>query len=287
MPKKPSSGAVKGDALTKYDERFAKMAKESRAAVSNVGSGGNFISLKGGNMSYQGAAIPENKLRVVVIDHIAVNEDYEGDFNPDEFAAPDCFAMGRKFGSGELIMPKAMAPNPEDVEEPFADQCDGCPQNQWGSASKGKGKACKETSRLALITESDLGNVADAEVAYLKVPVTSRAVWAGFVRKLDDVYGRTPLGFITEIVETRVTDGSLPGWKLDFNLIKELDDPKQLDDLFDKFDVVSKHIAFPFPKKSAEQAAPAAPAKGNGRQRTPPPAPVTRNPERPARAGRR
>lgn len=268
MAKKVASAA-----LQKYDARFAEMAKQAKTAVSAVGAGGNFISFKGGVMQYKGARIPEDKMRCVVIDAIPVNEFYGADFDPDGFSAPDCYAMGRAFESGELIKPADLAPNPADVPRPCNPTCDGCPKHEWGSADKGRGKACKETQRLALLAEGDLeNNIEDGEIAYIKVPVTSIKNWAGYSRQLIDVFHRTALAFVTEISLVKATDGSLPGWSVEFKQVLPIEDPPVLDALFGRYDEVVKAIAFPWQKNS--EAAPA--QNGRGARRTAPPPPVAR-----------
>lgn len=201
-------------------------------------------------MQYKGARIPEDTLRAVIIDAIPVNENYTKDFDPDGFSAPDCYAFGRAFGTGELIKPRDMAPNPEDVAKPFNPTCDGCPAHEWGSADKGRGKACKETQRLAVLAESDLENIEDGEIAYIKLPVTSIKNFAGFSRQLNDVYHRPPMAFLTEIKLVKVTDGSLPGWSVEFKLISQIEEPEVLDALFDRYDKEIKAIAFPWQKNT-------------------------------------
>lgn len=238
-------------ALTKYDERLAALAKTAKQAVSKVG-GGNFISLRGGIMTWQGAAVPDNKMRCIVIDAIAENQFYEGAFDPEAFAAPTCYAFGRD--------PNSMAPDPEHVAAPVSESCHGCAYNEWGSADVGKGKACKEVQRLALITEGDLENeIESATVAYLKVPVTSVKGWAGYVRKLADVYNKPPLAFITEISVVKENTNKLPGWHLEFNLISPVEEADQFEALMNKYEEVSPNIGFPYAK--VEAAAPAVPVK--------------------------
>lgn len=265
----------KNTALAKYDARFAELAKRAKQAVSNVASGGNFISLKGGVMSWQGAVIQESKIRCIVIDAIAENQFYEGSFDPENFTAPTCFAFGRD-DKGDNIDPDTMAPH-ADAVEPQHESCSGCPQNQWGSADVGRGKACKEVQRLALITEAEMDNIEDAEIAFLKVPVTSVKTWAGYVRDLANTYnGMPPLAFVTEIAVVKENTSKLPGWHLEFKIEQQLDDPQVFDALFKKYEAVSKKIAFPYVKLEAGEAT----ANGKGKQRAAKPAPKA--PRRPA-----
>ena len=245
MAKKTSAPGT--TALSKWDERLAALARTAKQAVSKVGLGGNFISLRGGIMTVDGAAVPENKLRCIVIDAVAENQYYEGAFDPDNFAAPSCYAFGRD--------PDAMAPNPEDVPEPVNPTCKGCPNNDWGSADVGKGKACKEVQRLAVIPEGGMDDVENADVKLLKVAVTSTKGWAGYVRQLTEVYNKPPLAFVTEISVVKENTNKLPGWHLEFRLVSQIEEPEAFDALIERYDEVSKTITFPYPKAEAQEAA--------------------------------
>jgi hypothetical protein len=240
-------------AITKWDARLAELAKGAKKAESAVGGGGNFLSFKAGTMSYQGANIPDNKMQVIVLDAILENQYYTSKFDPESPNSPDCYAFGRD--------PDDMAPDAENVAEPQNETCAGCPHNEWGSADVGRGKACKEVRRLALITSGDLDNIAEAEIAYAKIPVTSVKGWAGYVRQLEEVYNKPPLAFITEM--SIVPAPGMPGWKVNFKLVSQIDDPETFEYLMAKYDEVSKQIAFPYPKPQGEAEAPA--PKGNGR----------------------
>ncbi len=259
MPKK---AAVPGNALARWDERLAQLAKSAKQAVSKIGSGGQFISLRGGIMTWQGAAIPQNKLKAIVIDAVAENQLYEGAFDPESFAAPTCYAFGRD--------PSTMAPDPEYVEQPVNATCK-------GSADVGRGKACKEVQRLALIPEGELENIEAAEIGYLKVPVTSTKQWAGYVRQLDDVYHKPPLAFVTEISVVKENTNKLPGWHLEFALVQAIEDAEAFTALFARYDEVSKSIAFPYPKiDPVEENAPKAMRRSNGAARRAASAPVAK-----------
>lgn len=91
------------------------------------------------------------------------------------------------------------------------EQCEGCEHNEWGSADKGRGKACKNRRKLALIAAGDVdrnGNFtahddadafANAEIAHLGLPPTAIKAWAGYVKTLASSSLRPPHGVITRI----------------------------------------------------------------------------------------
>lgn len=252
---KGGNGAAGTTALAKWEERLASLAKDSKKAVAGIGGGGNFLSLRGGNLAYQGQIIPGNKMRCIVVDWVLENQAYEGGFDENNPQSPYCYAFGR--------VKEDMAPDPEQVEKPVHPTCDGCPNNQWGSAETGRGKACAEVARLALIAEADFKNIEKATEAFLKVPITSMKHWAGYVRELEQVYHRPPLAFITEIA--MIPQKELPGWHVEFKLVEPIEDPETFTPLMALHDKIAEKITFPYPRfddAAPAKKAPAAPARG-------------------------
>ncbi len=167
-----------------------EMAAEAEAAThSEQTSGGQFIGTRGGRLSWGGAAVPGNAIRVVILDYCRENTFYAGKFDPDTPQSPVCYAFARD--------ERELAPH-EKAVQPQADACTGCPQNEFGSADTGRGKACKNTRRLALVAE-DSADDEDAEIFFLKVPVTSVKAWSGYVQAVADSKHRPPHGVVTEI----------------------------------------------------------------------------------------
>lgn len=253
MPKEKAKGTT---AMVKWNEKLAEMAKQNKKAVAGIGTGGNFISCKGGHLAYQGQIIPGNQMKVIVVDWCLENQHYAEAFSEDAPSSPDCYAFGR--------VKDEMAPNPEHVEAPVNATCEGCEFNQWGSADTGKGKACAEVARLALLSEADFaGEDADIEKAneaYIKVPVTSMKYWAGYVRDLETVHHRPPMAFVT--ILKLVPQKELPGWHMEFELSEAIEDVDVIEALMNVNEKVSAKIMFPYPKfeaapPPAKKAAPA------------------------------
>lgn len=255
---------AKGTAMVKWDEKFATLAKKSAKIVSSIGGDSNFIKLQSGVLQYQGAAIPGNTMDVVVIDYILLNMLYEGAFDPNNPTSPICFAFGE---DADEMTPHENSHKPQNNNE----GCPTCKHNEFGSAETGRGKRCKNSVRLALISINDLEDVAGAEVAYMHVPVTSVKLWAGHVRNIDDVHHRPPLGVVTRM--TVVPDKDTQ-FKVTFELVDLIEDNDQIAALFERYEVINKTLQFPFvyieptakqppASKNRKFAAPAAaPAKG-------------------------
>jgi hypothetical protein len=233
MPKK----IVTTTAITKWDEELARQATLATGIIEGVGAGGQFISLRAGRMTIDGAPVPDNKLSAVVVDYILENDWYEGAFDADSPVSPDCYAYAR---SNDDLAPHEKASNPQGGPD---GKCAGCPKNEFGTANVGKGKACQNRVRLALMPESGLENIEKAEIRHLKVPPTSLRGWASYVRQLASVLHRPPFGVVTLIEE--VPDDKTQ-FKLLFTVKEKIDDPAQLEALIEKKRAVEAEIEFPY-----------------------------------------
>lgn len=256
MAGKKATAPTATRALTKWDEKLAAIAADAVKTQSAVGGAGNFISIKAGTLSYQGASAPGNKMRVVIVDSILVNEYYDEPFDQTNPTSPACYAFGRNVGE--------MRPH-EAVESPINARCVGCPNKEFGSADRGKGKACADVQRLALITEGDLEDIENAEIAFLKLPYFSTLEYAGYVRHLFELKGHRPvMAFVTEI--TVVSDPKAQ-FKVKFQMVEELEGEDVFAAVFKKHEEAKGKIAFPFPKFDAQAGRP---ANGRGQQRNAP-----------------
>jgi hypothetical protein len=105
---------------------------------------------------------------------------YAGGYVEGVESKPECF-------SNDGIRPD---PNAEEAQ---AKSCASCPFNAFGSASTGKGKACRDTKRMAIATVDNL-----EEPMMLRVPATSLKNLAQYGKLL------TEKGVDTRFVATRI-----------------------------------------------------------------------------------
>lgn len=192
-----------GKSVVNYDEELAKMAKAAtkveRPETSNIGT-------KAGVLTYNGDPIPGNKLDCIIIASTHVNLYYEDKYDPNDPKNPVCFAYC------EDPDEDVMAPHPAS-SKPQAETCADCWANRWNSDPEGgRGKACKNSRRLALIPASTTPeDIPSAEVAALNLPVTSGKGWGTYVNKIAQLFARPPLGLITQI-------GTVPDVKSQFKI---------------------------------------------------------------------
>jgi hypothetical protein len=260
-PKTVDSSIVKAPeagGLANWSDELAKYAKE---AAAQAPTGGSYMTFKGGlfvnKVQVNGRrAIPgqadivlPNQADCIILDSISVNEYYEGEWDPDSPESPSCYAFGRT--------EEGMKPH-EKVKAPKHQDCSGCPFNQWGSDKKGgKGKACKNVTRLALIAAS--ADPGAEEMTFAKMSVSQRKPWGAYVKSLAGQHRVPPFGVVTTIVWTPDQKSQ---YLLKF-LMKELVPTAGLDVIMGRVREARESIAFPFTEfvKAAEPAEGEAPAE--------------------------
>jgi hypothetical protein len=236
-------------AIVSWQDKLAALAKKGVEQEAHAGGGGTFIGTRAGQLTYQGNAVAGNKLDVIVADSIMENAYYVGRFDPENPAPPVCFSFGRD--------EKTMVPHP-DAAAPQHTSCVGCPKNEFGSAESGAGKACKNIRRLALIPAKPLDEdaVRTAEVAYLKLPVTSVKNWATYVKTLDALSHLPPVAVVTQI---STQPDAKSQFKITFNNQATL--PEDIvTPILERLEMIEKDIEFPY-SPSTQEAKPAGKGK--------------------------
>jgi hypothetical protein len=127
------------------------------------------ISLRHGRMVLNEQQVPNDELEVIILGHTYERSWYDREFDPEDQAPPECFALGKE--KYDLI------PH-ENVPNPPASDCKSCPWAEFGTARQGKGPACKTRVRLVVlaVSASSLdGSLKEPELAVIKVSPTSVA----------------------------------------------------------------------------------------------------------------
>lgn len=240
----------KSKALAKWDEELAKDA--AAVAAVEVAQGANVISTKAGQFTYKGQPIGTS-IKVICLDSRFVNTLYEGVYDEANPTPPVCFAIGTNEDD--------MAPNPEQVDEPVSEACKGCPNNEWKSAAVGKGKACGNKRRIAVVTEGDMEALSDAEPALMTIPATSIKAWGGYVNQLNSTLSVPPYAVVTQID----LDTSVKAYGLyKFKMVDKIEFDQETFELVKKLRASVKSILEqPFAKPSeAAPVKPTRPVKG-------------------------
>lgn len=248
----------KSTAIVPWEEEMKAAAVKQGSAEKVFGSIKS-INVQGGVMMIDGEAVEGNSLRAIVLAAVHENQYYSTPYNSANPTVPACFA----FGDPEADDPEeTMAPVADDVDDQQHENCSECPLNVMGSAEVGRGKACKNIRRLALITEDALESpeaLAESEVRQMKLPVTSVKYWAKFVRdKLKDEIQRPSYGVIVNI---SVSPDPKSQWKVNFAFeeLVNFDQPLWAA-MKAKVADVTKELLVPYPHQAELDAAKAAQA---------------------------
>lgn len=222
--------------VMKWEEQMAKEAEVAAKQEEGV-AGGQFFSLKGGRLSWMDNELPNNEMAVIILDSVLENVFYEGAYNPDNVQSPTCFAFGRDA--------KTMAPS---IDDPVSKVCEGCPKNEWGSADTGRGKACSNVRRLAMIPAGELKETFEmyddfeATEGYMKLNVMSVKGYANYVTQLANTIHRPPYGVVTRV---KVVPDNKSQFRVTFEAMQELDG-KVMPTIMKRHEEVASIIDFPY-----------------------------------------
>lgn len=171
--------------------RMAALAEEE-ADRGVPGGSSNYLSAKGGSFTFQGADLGD-EMDIVVIDYVYLNEWHDKPYDPDNPSNPACYSLSVKGPKGEDMVPAENAPDPQ------AEFCKDCELNQWGTAKVGRGKACGNKKRLAMIDAAALSDPGSAEVVFLRAGVNSSVNFEKYKEGLRKVHNTPPVGVVTHI----------------------------------------------------------------------------------------
>ena len=256
---------------THLEQYRAKLAKMAETAASEEVTGSNFFTTQGGVLKYADEELPGNEMVVVIVDSIHENTYYTGTFDPDNILPPKCFAFGR---TAKEMEPHTNVPGPDDKGaddsyfEMQAEWCDECPHNEWGSAEVGRGKACSSRRRLAVIpagrftqtgkrkseTElqifTDVSHFKDADIAFLKIPVTSTKAYSKYVQMLNKDHQCPPFGVLTHIFLEPHKDHN---FEIGFEMVEVIEDTDILEALFARNQEAGEVIEQPYNEPTDEE----------------------------------
>ena len=164
------------------------------AASATGGLGWSFVGTRGGVFTYGGD--PTEALdRVIIVGAARINAWYEGDFNPDSPTGPTCYAIDKDQNESMMAPPTDLKSQQNDSKG-----CATCWANAFGSADRGRGKACKNGVRLCLLAyeEGDV-NFEKVEGARLNLPPTALKAWSAYSAKVTKGLRRPLFTMVTQI----------------------------------------------------------------------------------------
>lgn len=276
MAKKPTEDKKPGTAVASWRDEMGAAAKRAAEMEKNTGGGGKFFTMRAGVFKYDDIPMPGNMIACVIVDGIYENTYYEGKFDPENRSPPTCFAFWRDDFEDEMQPHEKVDEDPETFtrQNPV---CDDCWANQWASADTGKGKACQNRRRLALIPAGSFKSLGKnkgfdlemfddeeafkkADVGYLKVSVTSVKNYSAYVREVSEQLGKPLWAVFTQI---SLVPDDRSQFKMEFELIGEVPD-ELMDAIYKRHLSAKDDILFPYQKREEDDDKEAAqPQKNN------------------------
>lgn len=188
--KKSSGTAVAQRAQVQLPAAVQEQMNADIAAFQNRMSAptGNRIAVTQDKKFRNAAGDKFDSLNGVIVDFVAKKAFYEGEYDKDNIVPPNCFALG-------FVPHDALEASENSPETQHEDGCKGCPNNAFGSARNGKGKACKDSYILALLPpDAEEG----APLVTLELSATAIKLFEKYVRDLARDFGKAPYCFVTE-----------------------------------------------------------------------------------------
>lgn len=188
-----------------WEAELAGSERNAAAAAGRAGADNAFIKTEGGVFSFNGEALPM-PLPVYVLDQVRVNQYYDSAYDPASPTGPTCFAIGREEDD--------LSP-PDDLKGKQAPSCSGCPHNEFGTADRGQGKACRNTLKLALLpaVETDPKKLVQTDPAFISVSPGALKTFAKHARAVERGLGR-PLYSVQTLLATEKSGGA---WTMTFS----------------------------------------------------------------------
>lgn len=194
----PSGLSVPSDVPDSWRERLQQYAEED-AATTAGSTGWPYIGTRGGVFRFNDESLEELP-PMIILGVRYENCWFDGDYDPENPAPPDCFAIAKE--QEDLAPPEDLGDKRQCMQtDPSSEACKGCWANAFGTADRGKGKACKNVRRIALLPADkvDAGYLSTVEGVMLRIPVTSVKDYSKYARKVNKGLGRPLFGLRTTL----------------------------------------------------------------------------------------
>lgn len=202
----------------------------------------NLISFKGGQLIVDGTPVAGGEAEVIVLAQQAERAYYEGTYDPSKPQVPACYSF-------DLQSPHPSSDHPQSAT------CDGCDHNKWGSARQGKGKACRESSRVAILPAN--APLDAAPMYQCSFPITSVGSVKDFFSRCA-TSGKLSGQFVARL---KVVPDAKSFFKASLTPLK-LAEEQNLSALLERVEAARKQLIEPYPSFEEEEAKPE-PKKAN------------------------
>lgn len=176
----------------------AEMALAAKEMQDNLVVSTNRISNRGKQFTLPDGTVMGPTLEVVILGYIRANALFSSTYDPNSPESPICFAFAKP---GEELKPS------DKVEKPESEICSECPNDEFGSAIAGKGKACKNEYQVAVLVPSHSN---PTEIMTLSISATGIKSFDTSLRGAMKAFGHTAQA----ILNAEFTDAMYPVVKI-------------------------------------------------------------------------
>lgn len=231
--------ASKSTSLVRWDEKFAKHAKDNKEQVKNIGTGGQSITFKPGAIYInKDTKVANNKLETVILGFCALNRWNAEAYDSSNPQPPDCYAFSVMVDDPEMGPPAL--PNRQ------SDKCFDCDKNVFGTATNGKGKACANTIRMGALTGKDCEDASSIAAAELYTAGISPTNLTHFKKYQDQVMEDTGRPLWAVVTEIQSQPDPKTQIRLEFKLVSLIEDDEVLTALEKRVEKIQEALQKPF-----------------------------------------
>lgn len=178
-----------GTALVSMKDLESLYAVDAKASLDTEPMAGiPIIRTKGGKFRFDEQEL-KKPLKVVVVGSSMVNAYYDSEYDPDSPVPPACYAIGEVGKESEMA--------PKNVPKPQNATCTGCPQNAFGTAAKGRGKACRNQRRIAMFMLDD--KRPEPQLGVMVLPPSAIRAFSAYTKQVAAVLNRPLHGVVTSL----------------------------------------------------------------------------------------
>lgn len=149
---------------------------------------GNAIKATHTGFEIPGGDVVPAPLDVIILGFASQKFYYDKPYKPGEINPPACGAISA--GPFEGMAPADNTPKPINAT------CDGCPYNEWGSDTNGKGKKCKDYKAIAFVLPDTKG---EGEIYTARISPTGLKEFTGYTSRLNKRYNLPAVAFISQL----------------------------------------------------------------------------------------
>jgi hypothetical protein len=234
-------------AVITMDDNLKQQIAKQQQALSKIVTSTKFISFKGGQIIIDNKVVPGGKTDVVLLAFMGERSFFPDGYDPDVRQSPLCYAYFNTEDDADETKPHPKA------KEAQAKTCAECAHNEWGSANVGRGKACRESVRIALLPA--VQDMSKAQIWHARVPITSVGAFKSHIS--DILSAERPVWAV--VSELTVTPDAKTFFKISW-AVKRGITQNEVAVLSAKAISAERDIAFEYPDFE-ETAAPAKPVK--------------------------